>query len=547
MRTPVNSSFTIPGQSALGQLTARTILIISILCCAVSLFATDYYVSPSGNDTANGSSSKPWKTINKVNKTSFAAGDRVLFQGGSIFSGSLSLTGSGTASKPIIVTSYGSSRAFIYAGSGSGLYVYNTAGYYIDNINFVGSSGNTHSGIQFYADLSGNVKLDTIFIDQVDVSGFANGIVIGAWNNLTGYKNVSITNSAIHGNAKDGINIYGYSSATLVGYPNQNVYIGHTVAYNNTGVAGAAQATGSGIIVGNSDGVLVERSLAYNNGANNTHNGGPYGIWAWDCNNVVFEYNESHHNHTAAQTDGGGFDLDGGTTNSTMQYNYTHDNDGPGYLIAQYSGARSLHNNTIRYNISQNDGRRNGTAGVQLWNGGSGIKNVAVFNNTVYMSPAGTRPRGIYLQTATTNVSIRNNILITTGGVPPLQATAGQSGLVVQGNNYWAYGASLGITWGSTTYADLASFRAATGMESYSGTPVGASIDPQLNAPGTGGSINNSDRLNTLTAYSPKAGSPMIDTGLTLQTLFGVNPGPTDYMGSPIYRGLAFDVGAVEY
>ena len=524
--------------------------IVFALFCAFSASATDYYVSPSGNDKSSGSASCPWKTITRVNQGHYVGGDRIFFQGGSTFIGTLSFssTSRGTSSNPILVSSYGPSKATISAGSGRGISVYNTAGFYITNLNVVGTSGNTNFGILFYADLAGNVKLDTVHIDQVDVSQFSTGIVIGAWNNLTGYKNISITAARVHDNTRDGINIYGYTSSTLVGYPHQNIYIGHTTTFNNTGVAGASQATGSGIVVGNADGVLIDRCVSYNNGANNTHNGGPVGIWTWDSNNVIIQYNESHHNHSSSVTDGGGFDLDGAVTNSTVQYNYSHDNDGPGYSVAQYSGARTPNNNnTIRYNISQNDGRRNGASGIQLWNGGSGIKNIEIFNNTIYMSPATSRPRGIYLQTGTTNVSIRNNVLITTGGVPVLQAVSGQSGISVQGNNYWACGGSLNIVWASSTYNDLPSFRSNTGMEKYNGTPVGSSIDPQLNAPGTGGSINNSDALNTLTAYSPKNSSPMIDTALTLSTMFGVNPGPKDYMGSSIFHGLAYDVGAVEY
>jgi hypothetical protein len=520
-----------------------------VLFCSISVFSTDYYVSSTGNDKAAGTSSKPWKTINRVNKSNYAAGDRIFFEGGSTFSGSLgfSSASSGTASNPIFISSYGTGSATISSGSNSGIGVYNAAGYYITNLNFVGAAGNTKIGISFYADLSGNVKLDTVHIDQVDVRQYSTGIVIGAWNNLTGYKNVSITASNVHDNSTDGINIYGYTSSTMVGYPNQNIYIGHVTAHDNKGVPSTTKSSGSGIIVGNTDGVLIERSLAYNNGAGNTHNGGPYGMWTWDCNNVVMQFNESHHNHTGSVTDGGGFDLDGGVTNSILQYNYSHDNDGPGYLIAQYSGARTLNNNTIRYDISQNDGRKNGAAGVQLWNGGSGIKNIQIFNNTIYMTPAGSRPRGIYLQTATSNVAIRNNIVIATGGVPVLEAVSGQTGLAVQGNNYWTNDGNLIIQWASSSYSDLASFRSATGMEMYNSTPVGSAVDPQLAAPGTGGSINNPDALNTLTAYTPKSGSPMIDTALWLSTMFGVNPGPTDFRGTPTYRYLAYDTGAVEY
>ena len=52
---------------------------------------------------------------------------------------------------------------------------------------------------------------------------------------------------------------------------------------------------------------------------------------------IVIQYNESYGDKTAAGADGGGFDLDGGTQEeSVMQYNYSHDNDRPGFLLCQY-------------------------------------------------------------------------------------------------------------------------------------------------------------------------------------------------------------------
>jgi hypothetical protein len=51
-------------------------------------------------------------------------------------------------------------------------------------------------------------------------------------------------------------------------------------------------------------------------------------------------------------------------TNSVMQGNYSHDNQGSGYGVFQFTGARPFHNNVVRYNISQDDG-----GGVYLWDG----------------------------------------------------------------------------------------------------------------------------------------------------------------------------------
>ena len=120
---------------------------------------------------------------------------------------------------------------------------------------------------------------------------------------------------------------------------------------------------------------------------NDYEGGGPIGIWAWDANRVVIQFNESHHNLTGSSKDGGGFDLDGGVTNSVLQYNYSHDNDGAGYLLAQFEGARPFYGNVLRYNLSVNDGRRNRYGGIHLWSTGAngGITDTTLYANTVYI------------------------------------------------------------------------------------------------------------------------------------------------------------------
>jgi len=50
------------------------------------LLAATYYVSPSGNDAADGRSiASAWRTIARVNQKNWNAGDRLLFQGGKTF------------------------------------------------------------------------------------------------------------------------------------------------------------------------------------------------------------------------------------------------------------------------------------------------------------------------------------------------------------------------------------------------------------------------------------------------------------------------------
>src|SRR4051812_28944896 len=52
-----------------------------------ALLAATYYVSATGNDSADGrSAAHAWKTLARVNQKDFSPGDRVLFQGGKTFS-----------------------------------------------------------------------------------------------------------------------------------------------------------------------------------------------------------------------------------------------------------------------------------------------------------------------------------------------------------------------------------------------------------------------------------------------------------------------------
>src|ERR1035437_5600261 len=78
----------------------KNALIAIFLVLSTIASATDYYISSSGNDSNNGlSSSTPWKTITKVNSSfsTLKPGDRILFNRGDTFYGTLIVNGSGDA------------------------------------------------------------------------------------------------------------------------------------------------------------------------------------------------------------------------------------------------------------------------------------------------------------------------------------------------------------------------------------------------------------------------------------------------------------------
>lgn len=108
--------------------------------------------------------------------------------------------------------------------------------------------------------------------------------------------------------------------------------------------------TRSGIIPIYTNGVLVEHNKV--DRFQSTYEGYGCGIWCDRANGMVFQYNEVCNGQNG--NDGMAFNLDDMTRDGIIQYNYTHDNYGGGYMlhVRQKSYNR---NNTIRFNLSVND------------------------------------------------------------------------------------------------------------------------------------------------------------------------------------------------
>ena len=462
-----------------------------------------YYLSPAGSDSNAGTSiTAPWKSIAKLNKAKISAGSSILFQGGATFAGSISGKG-GTSTSPVTYSSYGTGRAVINAGAGTGFSATGKAGLIIQNLNFAGNGYSTNTGNGIL--LSGSY----LTVDQVDIGGFGtNGIDF-----TKGSHNVNVTYTTIHDGGYAGIQVQGTwdTSGTGTTYTNSNVYIGHDTIWNIFGRSTDSQHTGNGMELWDVDNATVERCVVHDNGINNPYTSGPAGIWCWQANHVTFQYNESYHNLTG-KGDADGFDFDGGTINSVMQYNYAHDNQGAGILSWEFSGARPMHDNTIRYNICQNNGTKNNFF-AEITTGGGTISNMQVYNNTLYSSTA----NGAWMASVTSG-HFCNNLIQTTSTHNPW-VSAGS--MTLAGNDFWN-GASVSL-------------------------PGGISVDPKLIAPGGGGTIGNADLLYTLSAYQLTSTSPLMDAGIDLQSQYGINAGTQDFYGTLIPQHNGYDIGAAEY
>jgi hypothetical protein len=389
---------------------------IFLLIIGCSAPTSIYYVDGQlGNDTNPGTLEKPLKTIERVNLLQLRAGNSVFFAGGQTFAGTLQFKGlSGKKEKPITVGTYGKGRAIIDGGNENSIQVAICSWLQVKNLIVTGNGrlkGNTGSGVEFR-------KTIDCSIDSVEASGFL-------WSGVkaVGGKNLRITNVYAHDNGFSGINVEsdGQNAGGLEGSGGKtfrNLYIANCVADNNPGCPVVKNNhSGNGILIGGVTNGIVEHCEAMNNGWDMPREGnGPVGIWAYQSDSITIQYCYSHDNKTSEKgKDGGGFDFDGGMTNSIMQYNFSANNEGAGYGLFQYYGASVWKNNIVRNNISYNDGRKNGEAGFLMWIAKDSpvtISNCQISENTVvncYGHAISFEP-GAYPE-----FNFRNNTFVITG------------------------------------------------------------------------------------------------------------------------------------
>jgi Right handed beta helix region len=468
-----------------------------------------YYVNTSGSDSNSGLSGHPWKTIAKVNAASFKPGDQILFQSGQTFSGSLMLrskVGNSTTT-PVVIGTNGSGRATISSGTSDGLFDYDTSGISVQNLSFVGkpSGSQNQDGVKFESAGGGR---GNISVNNCIITGYQFAGILVQGDNGTGFSGVRFTNNTIYNNVDSGIAVQ--SSAHNA---HKNVYIGYNTVYGTYG-DGHSVNTGNGIMLGDTNGAVVEHNTAHDNGAKGGN--GCVGIWAYESNNVLFQYNIVYNTRSPRQLDGDGFDFDADTSNSVMQYNYAYDNDGNGFQLNQWRNDNTFTNNIVRYNVSVNNGQRHNYAGLEAW---GKVLNSSFYDNVVYASPAtsGGSPSGIKVHNSSvpslyvSSLSFQNNVIVTTGGVPLVNVFSGElkgaNKLGFSGNDYWSSGAASHFDYGST-YGSLSGWASATGQEKSGGVIVGSAAQPAAPAVALGkANGTTSNILSALTACKPFSGS----------------------------------------
>ncbi|KAB7790369.1 bacterial Ig-like domain-containing protein [Bifidobacterium leontopitheci] len=507
---------------------------------------TTYYVDCQAAAGGDGTQAKPFNSFTTANvqAAKLTAGDQLLFKRGTTCTGenqtvngaanvkaALRLVGvKGTADAPIVVSDYGdaSAPAPVLAGDGVAdvVLLRNSEYVTVQNLDITNTDAEANHykymrrGITAENDnagkLSGIVIRNNTIHDiygekQKDLGGsaaiqlenYGRSIPVDGATQTKGsvktdnsrktrswFDDVQIVGNTITNVNRSGINMStdfrcredvawdcGLSGSTRDQYPwtpNTNLYI----AENTLKDIG-----GDGIVVQMSDGAVVEKNYL-ENAASISGQGSNAGIWNWNSDNTLFQYNEvTNTQRLPGNNDGTAWDFDYGTRNTVFQYNYSHDNAGGSALVCACTNWMGTKENiglaiggVFRYNLSVNDGVAakkiadnviDSYRTAQLY----GITDLNFYNNTVVL------PEGDNVTFAGVNnsdgasVSYANNVIIAQDGTN----LADQNGKVADDQFQLNYGNNLYVggdaaKWakagknGNTTVT-LADYLAATGVD----------------------------------------------------------------------------------
>lgn len=344
-----------------------------------------YYVDGSaGDDGHDGkSAAHAWRSLDRVNRTTFGPGDRLLFKRGDDYPGALLAKGSGRAGAPVIVDAYGEGEPPHLHADGrtpSTIRLQNVEYWTLRNL-AVSNRGPQamprRTGVHLFHQDAGvvhGIVLQGLTVRDVNGSlvkkdGGGSAILVETKGD-TRHDGLSITDNTIENTGRDGI--------LFLAAGNRKTGLARGVAVRGNRIRGVP---GDCILVKGCDGALVERNTVSDCGEL-PRGEAAAGIWPFDCDDTTIQYNEvSGHR---AYADGQAYDADFHCRRTIIQYNYSHDNAGGMALVCNDGRSAGSIGNTgtvVRYNVSINDAlRKTGASSLRI----SGpVDGSQIYNNII--------------------------------------------------------------------------------------------------------------------------------------------------------------------
>jgi hypothetical protein len=538
-----------------------------------------YFNAATGNDANDCASlAAACQTITRAMSRKYIPGDKLLFAGS--FTGNVTMTpttvpGLGDPNKPIVVGSIDpANRATVTSGltgDTAVVLVDGVSGVTVTDLILRGGdlAHMPRAGVMLQN--SGSVPISGFVIRNSDIANiayfvatkppgpsgqgnFGGHIFLKGYPGTGGMSNLLIENNDIHGlsgptsHDDTGVSGWGGQRMSNLTIRNNRIWdIGGGPTGMNLGIA--YPPLGDGIQVVGWNNTLIERNVVHDVGGNMSNCGGPAGILTYGLSGALVQFNEVYRVQPVSYVQGCDWiaiDADNGSQNVVIQYNYTHDNFNSGYLLFD-GNTDPWNNNTVRYNISQND-----SAGGMLNFGCISISsphavNVYVYGNTCFNN---LTYHGVLYQsvgqgaaslsvTGTGNIGglIANNLFMTNMSIyghchsfnARNYATGWAPTVTITNNEFQCLtpGVAFELWWITTMYSDWGSFAAATGKFQNNTT-----ADPMITSGGTGP-----------TGYVLQRLSPMIGSGVNHSTLVPTPP-TVDYFGNAVPSSAGYNRGA---
>lgn len=366
----------------------RRLYIFSLLLlfANVSAHATNYYVSPSGNDANNGHSpATAWQTLAKVNAVTFQPGDKILFQSGGVWNGVLAPLGSGVADRPIVIDKYGKNILPVIHGPG------------------------TDNSTVFSLHDQSYWEVNNLEITNTQTSGGTarlNGIAVAGPAGGTGVNHIYIKNCFIHdvnsiSRESDPNFSKGCGGIIFTGVTNDVLIKGcHIKNVMVEGIRNSSEVKCSRFIIDSNlvedvygDGIVLHgvkdhSAITHNvlrNTCYNTSIANYAGAWTYLSDTTLVAYNEVSGITGGGRYDGEPFDADIDTNGDIFEYNYSHDNAN-GFMLFM-SDAKNI---IVRYNLSVNDVNDKTTnkndKKIFFFQKSDNSANRYIYNNTFYVT-----------------------------------------------------------------------------------------------------------------------------------------------------------------
>jgi parallel beta helix pectate lyase-like protein len=524
--------------------------------------ATTYYVNCAAASNGNGTSASPWNNLATVNGTTFAPGDSLLFNRGTTCAGSFVFSSSGTSTSPITIGAYGTGPLPAIDGTGQNRAVKLLNTSYVTVQNLEVKNSRVWGVLVTTNHDAPAVGITLKDLDVHHVAGFGNYYTMSAkWTGLVVFapgmivepdmtKGSGVYTRKSYFDTVVVDNVTAYDTDMWAGIFVWGVQIDQSRQWKKLARDPARQSrnirirnstvhdtNGDGIAIYMSRVGSIENSVVYRSGLEPPPEdiGTPVGLWWWSSSDIAGNANESYDNQSPG-VDGGAYDIDYWSTNSTLQYNYGHDNAAFCIGVFGYSGTTTR--NIARYNICAGNGTKHtylhgtateimpGQSEIYLctWGGGR-LADTWIYNNTFYVNSTGDpSATGLFDicpggGDSESNGMFKNNLVVS--AIPNVLGDVAAANKRVRDYNLYYY----------------------TG---------GTFTDPR---PEPHGLYNQNPLVNGLgyhgvgrptTQWTLQSGSPAIDKGTNACAgLAGCAVGTRDFFGNPV-PNRAFDIGAHE-